>query len=375
MGEGRTAEPMRRPVLERVDRAELAAVAGEWDALVARSHAPGVFLSWAWVSAWLDTLGAEADLEIVVARDAADGRLVGAAPFFVERRTRAGIRHRVLRIVGSGPAAPDHLDMPVAVDAPAATAPALWEHLQRERRWDLIDLDGVASGGIIDRLALRRSGDREGAERIAAPYLPLANTWEETARRFGAGHRQNIGRYRRKLDREAGAAVKEWMVADRAAITETITRLGDLHQQVQVAAGHRGAFATPAMRSFHETVAHRMHDAGRLRLWRLDVDDDPIAVIECFRFGGVVAFYTTGYDPAWARFGPGRRIMAAAIAGAIDEGADEFDFLRGDESYKESWGTDIRHDLRIIRPAGSRGRLLWQGRKLLRGVTTGRASG
>ena len=354
---------MNRPVVTRLDRTGLLALAPELDRLVAASAASGPFLSWAWIGAWLETLGRDADLEVATARTVDDGRLVGIAPFHIERRSRGGVPHRVLRFLGSGPATPDHLDLVVATDAPPATATALWEGL--EHRWDLLDLDGVVPHGALAHLLLRRTGDRERAERIPAPYLPLGPTWEATAARFSGGHRQNLGRYARKLDREAGAAVKEWMVGDRGDIVRTLARLADLHQRIRTAAGDPGAFATPTLRAFHEAVALRMHDAGRLRLWRLDVGDDPIAVIECFRFADTVSFYTTGYDPAWGRFGPGRRIMAAAIAGAIDEGAREFDFLRGDETYKAAWGAEVRHDLRIRRPVGPRGRLLWAGRALV----------
>jgi CelD/BcsL family acetyltransferase involved in cellulose biosynthesis len=78
-----------------------------------------------------------------------------------------------------------------------------------------------------------------------------------------------------------------------------------------------------------------------------------------------VAFYSTGYDQAWSRYGPGRRIMATAIQGAIDEGATEFDFLRGHEEYKQAWGAEVRYDRRIHRPAGDKGRLLWGVRDVL----------
>lgn len=353
----------RRPVITRLDRAGLLALAPEWDRLVADSATPGPFLSWAWIGAWLDTLGSDTELVAAAARDRDDGRLVGVAPFHIERRVRAGIPHTALRLIGSGPAAPDHLDMPVARDAPAGTASVLWECL--ERSWDVIDFDGVAAGSTLAALLLRRSGDIDRTEMIPVPYLPLDPTWEATALRFSAGHRQNLGRYSRKLDREAGVPVTERMVGDRSEVIPTMTVLADLHQRIRTAAGDRGAFASPDLLRFHTEVALRMYDAGRLRLWRLDAGGTPIAIIECFRFGDVVVFYTTGYDPAWARFGPGRRVMAAAIAGAIDEGAAEFDFLRGDESYKAAWGAEARHDLRIRRPVGPRGRLLWVGRSLL----------
>jgi CelD/BcsL family acetyltransferase involved in cellulose biosynthesis len=76
------------------------------------------------------------------------------------------------------------------------------------------------------------------------------------------------------------------------------------------------------------------------------------------RYDDTVSFYSTGYDERWARYGPGRRIMAHAIRSAIDEGAAGFDFLRGDEAYKEQWRAEARYDRRLFLPRTMRGRLL-----------------
>ena len=101
-------------------------------------------------------------------------------------------------------------------------------------------------------------------------------------------------------------------------------------------------------------------------MWRLDADEVPIAIILCVRSGDSVAFYTTGYDATWSKYGPGRRVMALAIRGAIDEGASEFDFLRGDEPYKQQWGTKVRTDLVIRRAATTRGRLALGAARVVR---------
>ena len=352
------------PVVERIDRRTLSGLGDEWDGLLARTTTTLPFLSWAWVSAWLDTLGSDADLELLTARDAADGRLVGVAPFFVEGRRRAGIPHTALRFIGSGPAAPDHLDLLVE-QGRRDVAEARWSRLEEGRRWDLLDLDGALDGGFVADFALRRSGD-PGGHQTTVPYLSLAldGGWEAVQGRFGRSHRSNIRRYARKMDDEAGAPVAIRMVADADEIGSTVDRLGDLHQQVRTAQGDRGAFATDALRAFHRTMAVRLAEAGRLRLHRLDVGGAMVAAICCFRQGDTVAFYTTGYDQRWARYGPGRRVMAAAIRAAVEEGAVEFDFLRGAEPYKLAWGAEVEHDLRIIRPTSRRGRVLWAGRSL-----------
>lgn len=348
------------PVLERFEHADFASAAREWDELLAASASSTPFLTSAWLGAWLQTLGSQADLEVVVARDPIGGELLGAAPFHVERHRLGGIACRTLRMLGSGPVGPDHLDLVVRTGHEHRISRLLWSAVNDRRRWDLLDLDGVKGTGLLPSLALRRRGD--SGEAIPTPFLALASGWDGVSAGFGDGIVKNLGRYERKLEREAGAPVVERMIATKADLDPTLDDLFRLHQSVRREAGDVGSFANPEVRAFHRLAATRLFDAGRLRLHRLDVGDVAAAVIYCFRYGDTVSFYATGYDRRWKRYGPGRRIMAVAIRSAIEEGATEFDFLRGDEPYKRSWGTAMRTNLRIRRPSSPKGRLLWIGR-------------
>ncbi len=359
------------PFLEDVtDDDAFAALAPEWDRLLGESSVRSPFLTWAWVSAWRDTLGAGHDLAVVAARHPGDGSLLGLAPFAVEeRRAPGGVHYRALVFLGSGPAAPDHLDLLVLQGWEGAVAAPLWGAALRRSRPDLADLDGLRAGGLLEALALRRRADRRRfAAPIPCPHLPLPASWEEYEASLGRNLRQNLRRYGRRLEQEAPGPVTRRLVVRPEEIDSTLDDLARLHQQVRTSRGQAGAFRSPELTAFHHLAARRFLEAGRLRLSRLDVGGKAVAVIYCVRQGDVVSFYTTGYDPDYARFGPGRDLMAHAIGAAIAEGATEFDFLRGDEAYKDHWGARLRHDWRVVLPTGPRGRLLVGGRRLLRPV-------
>lgn len=364
------------PFLEDVtDDDAFAALAPEWDRLLAASSARSPFLTWAWVGAWRQTIGAAHDLAVVAARHPADGSLLGLAPFAIEeRRAPGGLHYRALVFLGSGPAAPDHLDLLVLQGWEAAVAAPLWGAVLRRTRPDLADLDGVCAGGLLDSLALRRRSDRRRyADPIPCPHLPLPTTWDEYEAGLGRNLRQNLRRYARRLEQEAPGPITRRLVVHPEEVDPTLDDLARLHQQVRTSRGQAGAFRTPELAAFHHLAAHRFLEAGRLRLSRLDVGGKAVAVIYCVRQGDVVSFYTTGYDPEYARFGPGRDLMAHAIGAAIAEGATEFDFLRGDEPYKDHWGARSRQDWRVVLPIGPRGRLLVGGRRLLRPVRSAAA--
>jgi CelD/BcsL family acetyltransferase involved in cellulose biosynthesis len=362
---GRSAPPI--PAVDVIrDDAGLAALAAHWDQLLASSDLKTPFLTWPWVSAWRSTLGRDADLLVAVARDPQDGGLVGVAPFAEAMVRTARIPHRVLRFVGAGPAAPDHLDLIVRRGYEAVAGPALWSAVRRASTADLVDLDGLRQGSHLVAAAARRSGDAAADEPIVCPYLPLPPTWEAYEGLLGRNLRHNLRRYARKLDAEAGGPVVARMVCTATEVDGTMSALGELHQQVRSARGQRGAFGTPMLQAFHHAAARGFQSAGRLRLHRLDVAGAPVAVVYCIRYDDTVSFYSTGYDERWARYGPGRRIMAHAIRSAIDEGAAGFDFLRGDEAYKAQWRAEARHDRRVLIPRNVRGRLLVMARSVRR---------
>ena len=352
--------------------ASIQALGGEWDTLLTSASHASPFLSWAWISTWHETLGADHRPRVATARDPIDGRLVAALPLAVVESGRRYLRYRVLTFMGTAPpAAGDHADAVVRTNWDHVV-PGLWKAATADRTWDVIDFQGLRPGSILAASMARRAEDRgRYTERIACPAIELPGEWESYEATLGRNLRQNLRRYGRKLEREAPGPVQTRMVTARHDVDPTMDALIRLHQRRWEDEDVPGAFADLQARSFHHQVARQFFDAGRLRLHRLDISGEAIAVIYCFRHGDTVAFYQSGRDPAWAKYGPGRHMMAHAIRAAIDEGATRFDMLRGAEPYKAGWNADDRFDERIRMPDGPKGRLLIAARTARRVVRRG----
>jgi CelD/BcsL family acetyltransferase involved in cellulose biosynthesis len=74
-----------------------------------------------------------------------------------------------------------------------------------------------------------------------------------------------------------------------------------------------------------------------------------------YHAAGRTVFYLSGFDPAFARYSPGKLVVAHAIERAITrEHARTFDFLRGAEAYKYAWGAVdeplFRRTLHLVHP-------------------------
>jgi CelD/BcsL family acetyltransferase involved in cellulose biosynthesis len=88
----------------------------------------------------------------------------------------------------------------------------------------------------------------------------------------------------------------------------------------------------------HRATLPRLLADQRLRMIRLIGDDRTIAVFYGIASGTWWGYYLAGYDREWAgRIRLGQITLAAAIEFAKQEGATEFDFLKGAERLKYVW--------------------------------------
>jgi CelD/BcsL family acetyltransferase involved in cellulose biosynthesis len=73
-----------------------------------------------------------------------------------------------------------------------------------------------------------------------------------------------------------------------------------------------------------------------------------VAAFLCVEYAGTVGLYNSGFDPAHARLAPGIVLLAHLIRDAIDRRIPIFDFLRGEEPYKQGFGP-VPEDLYNVR--------------------------
>ena len=108
-------------------------------------------------------------------------------------------------------------------------------------------------------------------------------------------------------------------------------------------------------RLFHQQVASLSAQDGSLRLARLRLDGRTLALLYALRGGERYFYYAAGFDPKMARFSPGLLLLRETIRMAAAEGMQVFDFLRGDEAYKEPWTTQRPRLHRVVAAAPGRG--------------------
>jgi CelD/BcsL family acetyltransferase involved in cellulose biosynthesis len=111
-----------------------------------------------------------------------------------------------------------------------------------------------------------------------------------------------------------------------------------LHQALWRSKGEPGSFA---LGSFEEFLRGAMRSAlaeGRLRLWTIELDGKPAAVLLAFLDNGIAHYFQGGFDPIYSKYSLGTVMLGSCILACLDEQpVRQFNFMGGDALYKARW--------------------------------------
>ena len=316
----------------------LSALGPQWDELLRASAADGPFLTWEWLHAWWTHLHEAAALNVLVVRDGTE--LIAIAPLMITPGVIPGLSR--LEFLGAGHAGSDYLDLIVRTGREADALGALARFLQTRKMAMRLDhlREGSLGTRLAERLALGGWAASVGPGGIC-PVIPLAgHTWDSYLATLGSAHRANVRRRLRAAGQQFQMRFEQ--VTSEPLRREALEALGRFHQQRFGAAGGSTAFLTPALRAFQDDATRRALAGGWLRMYVLWLNDAPAAVMYGFFYNRQFYFYQHGFDERYGRNSVGLVVMALTIRAAIEEGAEAFDLLWGEEPYKWLWTRDTR---------------------------------
>jgi CelD/BcsL family acetyltransferase involved in cellulose biosynthesis/SAM-dependent methyltransferase len=305
------------------DIAGLKALETPWWTLFETCPEATPFQSPAWLIAWWQAFH-PGDLRTIAIRDGE--RLVGLAPFYVQRTIAGG------RLLALGIGLSDYLDVLVAPDCRAAVLSAIAaavENLPGWQEWELTDLAPFAAGRGLPHLSGCSCEETPAAARYG---LKLD---DEPARLVPAGKARKLRTAEHRATRDDGYTIRR---ADASSLGPLLTRLIDLHQRRWMMRGETGVFTDPRVERCHREALPQLCKRGMLRLYGLERKGVVTAVQLGFQHHRRAFFYVGGFDPDDAQVSPGTLLTAHAIRQAQREGCRWFDFLKGDEPHKLSWG-------------------------------------
>ena len=293
------------------------AAATAWEELAERVAAPP-FARPGWFEAWGQAFGEP--VELLTAKT--DGGLSGVLPYV---RTSGGVRS----------ATNAHTPAPglLAENEVAARILAL----------GLFALGGRVSVGYLDAASaeiLRDTAQGTGFLVLTRPlayrlFLELEGPWESFEASLPSRLVRDVRRRRRKLE-ELGEVTLE--------ISDGSERLEDLLAEGfrLEASGWKAAEGTAIVSSretqrFYEAIARWSAERGWLRLFFLRVGGRAIAFQLALEHGRTHYFLKGGYDPDDSAYSPGKLLLHATLAYALERGHERYELMGDVEPWKLEW--------------------------------------
>jgi hypothetical protein len=316
----------------------------DWRDLEIRSDS-SFFVSWSWVGCWLHSLNGR--VKVSVLRAKLGDCTIGLALLAHTRDVRHGVLvSRRLRLHATGQLESDGIHIECngfLVDrrfADQASAGMVQHLLAAEPGWDEMVMDGLSRPlplNSFDNDPVRRTVTNQvnhfvdlGEVRAASgDYLGL----------LGASTRAHIRRSRKEYTGIGNIRVSA--ASDLRAALTYFEGLKFLHQRYWAARGQPGAFANAFFERFHRGLVRNAFRRGEIQLLAVEAAGSQIGYLYNFVYRNRVYNYQTGFDYALCKRHnrPGLVSHASAIEYNAECGHSVYDFLAGDEKYKQALGT------------------------------------
>jgi CelD/BcsL family acetyltransferase involved in cellulose biosynthesis len=337
-----------------IDReAALETEADAWQRLNLTGTEPSPFLSWTWHQAWMRTWGARHKLATIVVRDR--GVALAIAPLCLTTRRYGHLfQLNSLVLAGCEHVGGDYLNIIAAAGQEPEAVQALFDALAARFDWDVMELNGVAEDSALRPLYQRAAASRDlplvEDNWVECPRTLLPESWECYLKTLSANTRKEMRRKERKFTEKY--RTRFLIHADPDACRTGFECLVDLNRRRFTAADIKGGFLDPEFTAFHERFLASPSEAQGeypVRIAILEADGRAVAAQYLLALGDTWYSYQSGMDPDLANDSPGSVLDVYILRHLIENaGVKCFDFLRGNESYKQRFSNDTRRIGRIL---------------------------
>lgn len=314
-----------------------------WNGLVSSMRLPSVFLTWEWVTCWLEHYG-KTHLPLIIF--IYEGRDLRAIIPLVRKHTRVPdgfLKVKAISFCGNYVLCPDHLDIICAEGKAYMYIDMMINYfLNTYKDWNVLHLSFLAENGNIDKwIQLNRHNHRiKLSGQTVAPYISTEGDFNSYCKRFNSKSRYNLKKREKNLFETKGVTFHR--IETQEELEKGIEDLFNLHEKRADEKGIKSTFVGDEVLDFHRDISKTFLEKGWLRFYFLKNGDKAISAVYGFVFERKFYHYQTGLDPEWQKFGPGNIINFKILEEIFNDEIVEFDFLGGDEGYKSFWTNDYK---------------------------------
>lgn len=305
-----------------------------WKDLIGESSSNEVFLTSQWQGTWWRHFGKDKALRLVAFSNGKED-LLGLASFSIESSPDG---KRVIRFLG-GTDVTDYLDVIAKYGYEEQICKSIvdfWKDTEDE--WDFIDLHCLKETSItlnVLKQFLNENGyHTEVSTEDVCPKVNLPHSWEEYLQSLNKKDRHELRRKVRRFEK-ASQSANGYGFKSSYPLAEGIELFLLLHRKSDV---KKEDFMNRDMGLFFQDITGILFSENWLKLSFLYMNETFIASSISFDYQNKVYLYNSGYDPEYSHLSPGIVLVSHLIRDSIETGRSEFDFLRGNESYKYHLG-------------------------------------
>ncbi|NJL07184.1 MAG: GNAT family N-acetyltransferase [Bacteroidales bacterium] len=324
----------------------LATLRDQWEEVYEADPHAHFFLSYKWLTNWLDA--APSPWFVLAARPSAEPqRHVAYLPLRVSsKKDKTGKLNREVTMAGSRLS--DYTGFLCRPEYEELALPAFANHL-KALDWQVFQLENIRASERRLELFLSRFESHaytsksidhiskiDGIDNNLCPLTELPDTWEEyLTTKLSANMRQKLRRFLRAV--ESPESGFRFTLPDASTIDrdlDVLLRLWDTKWRPR-----KGA-KTDDIVSMNRNMLKRCFNAGTLFLPMLWQGERPLGGLASFLdpVKRSVLFYMAGRDESFEDLPTGLVLHAYSIRRLIADGFRIYDFLRGNEPYKYSFG-------------------------------------
>lgn len=330
-----------------------------WEDLLSRSGIDNVFLSYDWIDACIRHFYRDDNLLILNVYEGED--LTGIAPLVIRRYRYFGLPVRVACFIGT--VISDRMDFILDGDRKKGIALIMDYLMAIKDKWDFIDLEEMADyTGTAGMIREWLNGNGRKIINILGParksfFIEFNGKKESLEKKFS-----------REFHRKSRKAVNKWKGMDvgfrryrdgEIDAERLFAEVVRMERESWQGNKKTGIFSKEKERDFHREIFNKFYRKRQMDVAVLNVDKRPIAYIYNYQYGGRLYNYNMAFDKKYSRISPGTMLMLWVLGDSSRKGVSEFDFIRGEDPWKQRFAEDFRlHErVRIFKPAPYSGSL------------------
>jgi len=315
----------------------------QWNALLNASGSGVIFLTWEWLSSWVENcLGRNRSLFIIVFHE--NEQLAGIAPFYIDNKKFGLFSLREIHFLGSPETGSDYLDVIARKGREKDVANSLFDFLMGDGAtfWDQLVLSDIPSSSFFLLHFLNRiQYEGKHAELTYGCFCPTANL-------MGAEEQFPVElslKRKKKFKQELGILHRNSEVEYVVRKGEHIDSFDEFFRLYEEKGGWSGKVLRPVLCGFIE----RHNGNSPVQIDLLSVKGQTIAGLLHLHYRNTQALYLMAVDKGFnPKISVGNLLVGLSIQNAVVNGQTTYDFLKGDEGYKFHWSSQGQSTMQLV---------------------------